>query len=124
MEPFNLFAGQWEAVQLEDRTVDGWKVFKTYKPGNFTWNFQRKGIVVEKIRPRPLFKSIYSCFAKDNMLFIDRTFYKFDRYATRAGISNKYRFQFINPDECWLYDLTAVNEPEDCRLRIKIKRIT
>ncbi len=125
MEPFNLFAGQWEAVQLEGCTTNGWKAFKTYKPGNFTWDFHPKGTLIEKIRPRPVFKSIYSCFAKDNILFIDRTFYKFDRYATRVGIANKYRFQFTNHDECWLYDLTdVVNEPEDYLFRIKIRRIT
>lgn len=123
MEQFNPFVGLWEAVQLEGRTTEGWKVFKIYKPGSSTWDFRPKGTVIEKIRPRPVFESVYCCFVKDKLLFIDRTFYKFDRYATRIGISNQYRFQFIAPDECWLYDLTEViKKPEDYRFRIKIKR--
>ncbi len=124
MSQFNIFAGQWEAMQLDACTVDGWITFKVYEPGDFTWNFRPKGTVIEKIRPRPIFKSVYCCFVKDNLLCIDRTFYKFDRYVTRVGITNKYRFHFINPDKCWLYDLTeVVNEPEDYRFRIRMKRV-
>ncbi len=126
MDSHDYFTGLWEAVQLEGCTTEGWKIFKIYDLGSFTWSFQPEGMVIERIAPRPVFKSVYSYTAEDRLLWIDRARYEYrvDREATRVGITDNYRVEPVTPDVCWLYDLTGVRrEPEGYRFRIRLIRL-
>lgn len=123
MKTLGYFTGRWEAVQMEGRTVTGWKLFKYYEQGSFVWIFNPKGVLIEQIKGRPDFETLYSYFHKDQILHIDRARYDPDRHMATVCITNSYWVEPISDNECWVYDLTDVrNGPDKCRFRIKIKK--
>lgn len=87
---------------MEGHTVIGWRLFKNYDSGDFTWEFSSKGICLEYIQGRHIFKTLYSYFPKDHILLINRTKYKFDLYMASACIASSYFVEPINENECWM----------------------
>lgn len=133
----NVFVGKFKIVSLYCKIQgQGWTLFKRYGNGSFIWEFGEsktlnfssgavacEGNLKENFKTGPGGITGYAYYPSDSQLYIDRSGYAPDGFCDIC-VNDRYRVERIRDGEYWLYDLEDVkNEPEDYRLRIKIRKI-
>lgn len=136
MDTSNIFKGKFQIIAFLQNTDDnGWTCVEHYRNNCLVWKFTEtnkltfplgtiiyEGKLEEHIRDVTELTEYTYC-PMDRQLFIDRSDYCEDGFLW-ACINDRYRVEQINDDEYSLYDLEDVhNEPDDYRLKLKVKRI-
>lgn len=132
-----LFSGKFKVVSLYLNIANqGWTLFKRYGNNSFLWEFLpdktlrfRTGAVAyagklkEHFKDSPKEVTEFAWYPEDKKLYIDRSDYEPDGFCNIC-INDRYRVEWINKTDFWLYDLDGVEkEPEDYRYRMKAKNM-
>lgn len=100
----------WEFVQTQELT---------FRSGNVVYG----GKLIEHLKGHEDIVTEYAYYPREKCLYIDRTQYA-DAGFFRICINNRLRVEPIDETTYWLYGLEGIeNEPEDYRLRMKVKKI-
>lgn len=96
MESSDYFDGKWEIVSIETRTG------KSLQPD---------------------FDTLYPLLPKDKRPLVSRGKFKTDCFYALFCLSDRYRVERLNPNECRLYSMADPgDDPDNYRFRVKIKR--
>ena len=109
METKRFFDGKWELVELYINREHGWASFKKYNEGKVVvWEFRESGQYIMYSEGAPVKTELYVYVPERQLLFL----------------GEYYLVKHICDDEYYLYCMDDImTEPEECRLRAKVRKI-